>query len=870
MRKKIRKLIPYIMVAFTLISCGKNDTPSSSNSSSNEPIKVTLKEAIKNTYDNYQLDIDSTLGFSYTYQVYSSDFYYYGPLSGGYIRLEEDSEYYHNYSIQHLEDIDDIYRWTLDVNGRIASIADQKELFSVNIMDIITEYCDDFIKTEEKTYACTTTDLAYELKDYFQSKAFSYCNYFELIVGDDGRLNALIPYEKTSSDKMEIAHISFHDFDLDTYEPYTIWDEKGRNINLRLIDLKYGTNINETTYQLLYENEVCSIEGTVAAYDYDNNIIMTIKDNNTGNVGIEISLKDKDSLPEINEKIKVTGTIVQNRYVAKMENATYESLGKDNSYPYFDEDMIADTYGGGYYAANIFSLTPIYADSIYSTFAYIESFSTEEVKDNQRVIITLVCPKMVSEDGDVFHMQLILPASMPLDEKQEVFNDLQQYGIYDKDNNTATEMYLDRMIMRFSTIYSYHIQLEYGSESVISRHLTPTEKVEKVVGLKNFPFPNNEVYTCFTFGNSTGLYIEDNYGKETHDVEGVYYNVSSLAYDLYEIQMNNIESYGFTFYNEIKDNAGDRHKIYKYGDDYYLDILISSALFEEAYNVSFWIYKGDLVCCESIQEKLASAVPFFNAEDFVQPACIYDSGITLWSLQEFAGNEFANGLTCVTLDSNTECFADLKSGYKDKGYSIARTSDNKQYTYKTRGSVHYVYYKDIPDSNEKIYVDMAMYSTEDYTFADHKLFTYRYEVLIYKAESPLTTIYAENLNEFSNYIAETYDDTPFSIELPEGVKIEQWRAPSDKSTYGYITYGYFFEYNVFIYPSTSNASVISIYNTIIEALVDHGYSLSFTTTKGNVCYSKKTGDALLSYSYIFVMKKDGYVRIIEGTGGVDF
>lgn len=869
MNKTFKKIIPCALAVFTLMACGKNDDPTSSGQTSYTPVKVTLKQAIKNTRQNYQLNFDVSLDFSFTYQIYSPDFYYYGPLEGGYIRIAEDNEYYHNYSAQSLEGIDDISRWSIDVNGRIARVEDQDLLFTIDFMDILDKYCDDFTKIGDNIYGCYVTDFAYDCKDYFQSKSFVYCNYFELIVGDDGRLKEFIPCERTATDKGAIANISFHDFNLSTYEPYTIWSEAGRNINLRLIDLKYGANFTETSYQLLYENEECSIEGTVASYDYDNNIIMTVKDNNTGNVGVEVQLKDKDSLPAINEKIKVTGTIKQNRYVAKITDATYESLGKDDTYGYFDEDMIADTYGGGYYAANIFAFTPIYADSIYSTFAYVEAFPTNEVKENQRTIVTLICPKMISEDGDVYHMQLVLPASMSVTEKQEILDDLKQYGIYNKDDNTATELYLDRMIMRFSSIYSYHIQLEYGSESVISKHLTPMEKVEKVVGLKNFPFPNVDTYSCFAFGNSTGFYIEENYGKEKSGTQGVYYNVSSLTYDLFDIFMNNIESYGFTFYNEIKDSVGERHKIYKF-DEYYLDMTVYDALFEEAYTVSFWIYKGELVQATTIKEKLASAVPFFNADDFIQPSCVLDSNITLWNLPEFAGNEFENGITCVSLDSNLECFADLKSGYSEKGYAIARTNDNKQYTYKTRGANHYVYYKEIPNSKDKIYVDMAMYSTNDYTFADHTLFTYRYEVLIYRAEAPLNTIYADDLSEFSNFIAETYGDTPFNIQLPEGVKIEQWKAPTDKETYAYISYGYFFEYNVFIYPSTSGESIPSLFNKIVNCLKEHGYVLGYTSTKGNECYNKKTGDSMLSYSYVFVMKTDSYVRLIEGTGGIDF
>lgn len=42
---------------------------------------------------------------------------------------------------------------------------------------------------------CTVKDLAYDLKDYFQNRAFTYCNYFELELGTDGRLASFRSYE---------------------------------------------------------------------------------------------------------------------------------------------------------------------------------------------------------------------------------------------------------------------------------------------------------------------------------------------------------------------------------------------------------------------------------------------------------------------------------------------------------------------------------------------------------------------------------------------------------------------------------------------------------------------------------------------------
>ncbi len=868
MNTNTQKIFLLALAICTLASCGNKDNnpTSSSNSGTN---KVSLETAIKNTENNYTVEFASTFGFSYNWEINSPDLYYYAPMFGGYVQLEEDKGFYHSYDFESTSD--SIYDGILNVHGRTAFTSDREYLYSQKIMDILKKHLIDFEPAkEENVYFCRVRDLAYEFKNYFQSHSFSYCNYFELVVGEDGRLSKLIPYEVDSANgKVSIADISFKSFDLNTYEPYNLWSNEGRKIDLRIIDLKYGGMIDETQYKLLYENEVCSIEGVVASFDYNNSFYITEENNSTGNVGIQVTLDGTQELPKLNERVKVTGKVVQNRLVAKMENATYESLGKSDFYAFFDEEMIADSYGGGYYAAYIFSQTPIYADSVYSTYAYIESLPTSEVKENQSVVIPLVCPKMILDDGSYFTMQLLLPAKMPVDKKNEVILNLKQFGIYNKDNNEALELNLDRMILRFifSTFSGYHLQLEYGSESSISKHLTPTEKVSKRLGLDNFPFPNAESYSCFSFGNSTGLYIESTYGLDKHSTTGVYYNVTSLETFLYEAQIHNMESIGFEFYKEIKDATGSRHQIYKF-NDYYADILLSSALFDDkSCNFSLWLYKGEFVHKATAQEELANSLSYFDVDDFVQPDCVQDADVTFWKLPSYAGRTFDNNnlLHCVTLDSNEDCFQQLRDGYRSKGYQTLR-QDGKLYTYVTRGATHYLFYKDVENSNEKIYIDMVTRSTDEYTFADHNLFKYRYEVLVYKSTEPLSAVYSENLDNFTTYMGEKYGDTSLKIELPKDTKIEEWPDAGNETNYTYISYGYLFGYNVFLYSS----DLKGVFDTLTASLEKQGYTLSNTTAKGNVCYTKKTGNGLMEYSYIFVMKTDSYVRLIDSTGGIDF
>ena len=57
-----------------------------------------------------------------------------------------------------------------------------------------------------------------------------------------------------------------------------------------------------------------------------------------------------------------------------------------------------------------------------------------------------------------------------------------------------------------------------------------------------------------------------------------------------------------------------------------------------------------------------------------------------------------------------------------------------------------VLYKQIENSDENIFVDLATYPTTDYTYSGHSEFTYRIEILIYKDINPLSTLYETNLD----------------------------------------------------------------------------------------------------------------------------
>lgn len=187
----------------SLASCG------SKPSSTSTYIAASLQEAIQNTSDEYQMDIETGMGYSYTYQIISPELYYYAPGVENYILLPEDPNYYHSFERTYLE-VEETYRFGMDVHGRAGRKEDKDLIYSVNFLDILKKYTDDFSKKDEKTYMCTVKDLAYDLKDYFQNRAFTYCNYFELELGTDGRLASFRSYEKSLEEAYSVGEVSFH------------------------------------------------------------------------------------------------------------------------------------------------------------------------------------------------------------------------------------------------------------------------------------------------------------------------------------------------------------------------------------------------------------------------------------------------------------------------------------------------------------------------------------------------------------------------------------------------------------------------------------------------------------------------------------
>ena len=98
--------------------------------------------------------------------------------------------------------------------------------------------------------------------------------------------------------------------------------------------------------------------------------------------------------------------------------------------------------------------------------------------------------------------------------------------------------------------------------------------------------------------------------------------------------------------------------------------------------------------------------------------------------------------------------------------------------------------------------------------------------------------------------------------LPSDVVVEYWLEEGGSVLDRDVYYGYGSRNEAYIYTS----SIDECYNAIVDSLVEAGYTLWGSTSNVYVIHD---GDN----SYHVTLLKDktrGFVRVIQGTGGVDF
>ncbi len=326
--------------------------------------------------------------------------------------------------------------------------------------------------------------------------------------------------------------------------------------------------------------------------------------------------------------------------------------------------------------------------------------------------------------------------------------------------------------------------------------------------------------------------------------------------------------YGFSLANKTRDTGHNIHYIYKKGE-VNLDILYSSSDMSIGNpSVSIWMYQGTVLESMSITKRINKALgSFFDADtDFARLSDTYDSDYDFFDLYNYAGNDYSSSspLYVVTFDSETNHFNELRTAYKNLGYSQYK-ADGKIYSYITRGSSHYIYNKGTT------FIDMAIYPTTDYTYTGHDEYEYRIEIIIYSGQSPITPSYKSDLSEFvESQRTENQNQSPaFTANLKEGVKIETLKF-DDSHDYSTLYYGYYTISECFIYPGTSGMTIDEIYNSVIDGLSDSGYNYASSGSKSETYeYVYKNGEST-SYFYVTLIKGPNYVRVMNGPGGADF
>ena len=861
---KFKKLIPFLCLGFIFTSCGGGETPSENISSEetqsmsseeiiSSPALASIEEAIANTH-YYGFKVNGVNTVYYT-EIYKEDFYYNAFSGAGYIALEEDPNYLYYFDVIRGfdEEHTDYYYHEMDVRGKNARREDLVQFESRTIMGIINTFVETIEFKEDNIYRSTDLTFIRAVADFMQQKGLRYCNALELSVNAEGRLEHLQMFEEFPQDRAMIIDVLFDDVDYKTTEMYTRWDSKGRNVNPRIADYKFLIG-DETGSYSIYENETVSFSGIVSAIDVDGNAYVAREEKRTGNVGIRVELKNHHEF-NINDTVNVTGVVKSQDYLTHIENATLEVTGSVNYAPIFDEERIVDSNGGGTYAYNYFASSPYYNDSIYSTYAYLSEAPTS-VSDTGDTYIDVICPTF----GNEFLMQVILPQNLDATVKASIFEALTTNGnfFYDEFPN---EICLEKFVIRFTPEAKYAIKLIATNDSQAYKKLTPQEKIQKHVGLENFPVPESESYTSFRFGEGTTYFLEDSYFITSENpVSGVYIGAKDVTEEQFNSFIDEIEKYGAEKYDEIKDYFYARHIIYQIGDTVIdINYSLSATASEEFYLLNMWVYNGEMLKTKSLEENLDEKIgDFFDVDNFLRLSGTYDADYTIFELSTYAGVDFSNDpLLCVALDLDRNTLADYSAGLIELGYKQYRNENNRPYTYKTRGQSHSVFTKD------GVFVDLACYHTSDYTYTDHDDYEYRLEILIYKADAPISVPTYDSLDVLSDLYAEIDPSLAYEINLPEGAVVEVWRNLNDWTLVD-VDYGYGSRDEAFIYTDDLAVTYSKMQSDIMKA----GYKPAVTKFKSILFHKEINGQ---TYPLLIMLEEEkGYIRIMNDIGGVDF
>ena len=849
--KKVSFIIVPLLLTIALSGCNNNSNSKSNSNNSSQVIKVkNLSEAINNTkyYCIKNIEEDSR----YYKEIYTNNFYYNGFSGSGYIVPASDSDYVHQFITKN-----DLESETLSqhmtVYGRNAFASQFEVLASNNINSLLQSYVSTFEKVDDFTYKSVDSKLCRAVADFFESKLLRYSNNIILTIGKDGRLSNLYVHENDDP----LSKSIYTTFTRDDIYFYNEWIQNGAKFSERIYDYKILTS-NKQTATSFYEDNNVTFDAIVTSIDDNGDVYVANRDDETGNIGIRIE-GVKERKFKVSDKVRVSATIKTKNNLVYGTNGNIEFISKASYVPEFSEENIVDLYGGGRYAYSYFTRSAYFNNSLYTTYAYIDSIP-DKLNENGDTIIRALFPSASNNAKSLFYLDIIIPDYLNLNTKTKVFSSIKNAGIFGDEN--FYELCLDKIIIQKNNEHQNGIILQVVPNTTIFKRLSALEKIEQYTSIADFPLINKETnVVSYQFGEGKDYNIEEQYAISTkNNINGLFIGQLDITENQYNAYVISLAQVPLKKHDEIKDSYGFRHIIFTNNDTIFDILYLSSNMTGSESQLNIWIYKSDtIVQMPSIAQAINNKINWFKADNFLKLTGTYDADYTIYELESYANTVYNEPLICVTLDLNRNVSEDYKRALvQELGYSQYK-ENNKIYTYVSRGQTHYVFTK---DNNQ--YVDIACYHTSDYTYYGHDSFEYRLEILIYRGDSPIKVVNYNNLDPLISLYTNINSSLGYNVTLPSDAKVEIWTRLHEDSVNTLLNYGYGYRNEAFVYTK----SVEEAYNSLKAAISKANYTISNEYTS-SILYKKVINGNLYN---LFVMKEPekGYVRIMNDTGGLSF
>ena len=889
---KLNKGFLGLLSLFLLVSCGPStsaqttsdapttepsisDTTTSTDPSISDPITepstsvpvewVDLQTAVENTKKGYIL---SAIGFNtsmkHIIEFNVDNLYGYTLTRMGYVILEEDSQFVHSLKIDHFYNEYEVNDYKIEVFGRLADKSVFKDAIKGNVFDAFGASFDSFVKIEDGLYRYSGQEMGHALKDYFQSNLVKYCNEFDITISPEGYLKDFYCYESYDGQRSQVVHYGFEPATKkEDVKMFKTWRDNGSIINVNLADYKnlyQPSRFSEAVS--VYENTEVNLELVVSTSDVDNNLYAGLYDERYGFLGMQI--KGHGSEFEPGDIIKVKGTIKTKNFVVYIDNATITDLNKKADYSLvYDEEAVSTVYGGGVYAAQLFlNNPPFYAGSLYSTYGYYTSY--QEMNALTDTKISIAFPSFMIDTNTPLIIDLIIPMELDQDVKDSIYKTIKNSMSYN--DLVPTELEIQNSIIRFDESSKYYLSLEATNNTIVRQKPTAKQKINEVVGLENFPIPDAESISAFKFGVFNTVFIEDIFARtsDTH-VQGVYLTADGYNESNFSSYVSELNDYGFVLIEITKDIQNKTHYVFSNNQGAYASVaLVTDDYYSESAYIEMFIYANETpVLPALVEEKLEALVgDYFDMDNFFRFSGTYDYDYQVFELTSYAGTSYEeNPLICYTInvDSSTDLSNYAKELIRQHGYKQYKV-DGVPYSYNTRGQSHLV----LTDPTGKVFFDMAVYHTSDYTYSGHDEFEYRIEVLVYEGTKPITHKTYDDLSILTSIHGKVNPkyDYAANVELPEGTVVEYW---ADVENF-IVDYGFGCRDEVFIYLKPNE--IDAVWDQLYEAIVAAGYKESYGKENRQAFSITDNGQ----YLFVSIMKETekGYIRLMNDVLGASF